>query len=323
MYSSEEILEKVNKYVAQMTFDREPSCLYDPIRYVLSLGGKRVRPVLMLMAYNLFRDDVDSIFSPAMALETFHNVTLLLDDLMDDSDLRRGFPTVHKKWNANTAILSSDAMLVYSFKMMADNQKNAADVMATFVEATLEVNEGQQYDMSFETRDDVTEDEYIEMIRLKTSALLACALKMGGQLANAPKSDIMNLYCFGEKTGLAFQLMDDYLDVYGDPRIFRKKLGGDIVSNKKTFMLINALNHANAKQRAELDHWISVKEFDRDEKIAAVTRIYDEIGIREISEEKVNKYYAESQKHLDAIAVDDEKKIELRAYAERLINRQF
>lgn len=323
MYSSEVILEKVNKYVAQMTFDREPSSLYDPIRYVLSLGGKRVRPVLMLMAYNLFRDDVDSIFSPAMALETFHNVTLLLDDLMDDSDLRRGFPTVHKKWNANTAILSSDAMLVYSFKMMADNQKNAADVMATFVEATLEVNEGQQYDMSFETRDDVTEDEYIEMIRLKTSALLACALKMGGQLANAPKSDIMNLYCFGEKTGLAFQLMDDYLDVYGDPRIFRKKLGGDIVSNKKTFMLINALNHANAKQRAELDHWISVKEFDRDEKIAAVTRIYDEIGIREISEEKVNKYYAESQKHLDAIAVDDEKKIELRAYAERLINRQF
>lgn len=323
MYNSEEILEKVNKYVAQMTFDREPSSLYDPIRYVLSLGGKRVRPVLMLMAYNLFRDDVDSIFSPAMALETFHNVTLLLDDLMDDSDLRRGFPTVHKKWNANTAILSSDAMLVYSFKMMADNQKNAADVMATFVEATLEVNEGQQYDMSFETRDDVTEDEYIEMIRLKTSALLACALKMGGQLANAPKSDIMNLYCFGEKTGLAFQLMDDYLDVYGDPRIFRKKLGGDIVSNKKTFMLINALNHANAKQRAELDHWISVKDFDRNEKIAAVTRIYDEIGIREISEEKVNKYYAESQKHLDAIAVDDEKKIELRAYAERLINRQF
>ena len=323
MYSSEELLEKVNKYVARMTFDREPRSLYDPMKYVLSLGGKRVRPVLMLMAYNLFRDDVDTILSPALALETYHNVTLLHDDLMDNSDLRRGFPTVHKKWNANTAILSGDAMMVYAFKMMDTNQTNVADVMATFVEAALEVNEGQQYDMSFETRDDVTEDEYIEMIRLKTSALLACALKMGGLLANAPKSDVMNLYCFGEKTGFAFQLMDDYLDVYGDPRIFRKQLGGDIVSNKKTFMLINALNRADAKQRAELDHWISAKDFDRNEKIAAVTRIYDEIGIREISEEKVSKYYAESQKYLDAIAVEDEKKEGLRAYAERLINRQF
>lgn len=323
MYSSEELLEKVNKYVARMTFDREPRSLYAPMKYVLSLGGKRVRPVLMLMAYNLFRDDVDTILSPALALETYHNVTLLHDDLMDNSDLRRGFPTVHKKWNANTAILSGDAMMVYAFKMMDTNQTNVADVMATFVEAALEVNEGQQYDMSFETRDDVTEDEYIEMIRLKTSALLACALKMGGLLANAPKSDVMNLYCFGEKTGFAFQLMDDYLDVYGDPRIFRKQLGGDIVSNKKTFMLINALNRADAKQRAELDHWISAKDFDRNEKIAAVTRIYDEIGIREISEEKVSKYYAESQNYLDAIAVDDDKKEGLRAYAERLINRQF
>lgn len=323
IYPANEVLEKVNAYLAKIPFDRQPASLYEPVKYVLSIGGKRVRPVLMLMAYNLFKDDVDSILSSALALETYHNYTLLHDDLMDDSDVRRGFPTVHKKWDANTAILSGDAMQVCAFMMMQENPTNLLDVLKLFTTTALEIGEGQQYDMDFETRNDVTEEEYIEMIRLKTSVLLACAMKIGGLLANASQADLINLYKFGEKTGLAFQLQDDYLDVYGDPKVFRKKLGGDIVSNKKTYMLINALNHANPTQRAELDKWISAKDFDREEKIAAVTKLYDEIGIRELSEQKVNAYFEESQRYLNAISVADEKKTELRKFTAQLMNREY
>ena len=323
IYPANEVLEKVNAYLAKIPFDRQPASLYEPVKYVLSIGGKRVRPVLMLMAYNLFKDDVDSILSSALALETYHNYTLLHDDLMDDSDVRRGFPTVHKKWDANTAILSGDAMQVCAFMMMQENPTNLLDVLKLFTTTALEIGEGQQYDMDFETRNDVTEEEYIEMIRLKTSVLLACAMKIGGLLANASQADLINLYKFGEKTGLAFQLQDDYLDVYGDPKVFRKKLGGDIVSNKKTYMLINALNHANPTQRAELDKWISAKDFDREEKIAAVTKLYDEIGIRELSEQKVNAYFEESQRYLNAISVADEKKTELRKFTAQLMNRAY
>ncbi|MDO5447334.1 MAG: polyprenyl synthetase family protein [Prevotellaceae bacterium] len=323
MYNASEVLEKVNGYLARRPFDRQPASLYEPVKYVLSIGGKRVRPVLMLMAYNLFKDDVDSILSSALALETYHNYTLLHDDLMDDSDVRRGFPTVHKKWDANTAILSGDAMQVCAFLMMQENPTNLKEVLRLFSVTALEIGEGQQYDMDFETRSDVTEEEYIEMIRLKTSVLLACAMKIGGLLAEAPQADLINLYKFGEKTGLAFQLQDDYLDVYGDPKVFRKNLGGDIVSNKKTYMLINALNRANTSQRAELDKWISAKDFDREEKIAAVTKLYDEIGIRELSEQKVNAYFEESQRYLNAIGVADEKKNELRTFTAQLMNRAY
>ena len=323
LYTSNEIIEKVNGFISQVAFDRQPQTLYEPIKYALSVGGKRVRPVLMLMAYNLFKDDVDTILSSAAALETYHNYTLLHDDLIDDSDLRRGFPTVHKKWNANTAILSGDTMLVCAFKMMQQNPTNSREVMRVFTETALEVWEGEQLDMDFEMRNDVTEEEYIEMIRLKTSVLIACAMQIGGLLADAKHGDLINLYKFGEKTGLAFQLQDDYLDVYGDPKVFRKNLGGDIVSNKKTYMLINALNRATKGQRAELDKWIAAKDFDRDEKIAAVTELYDEIGIKDISEAKVNAYFEESQHYLNAIGVDDERKSELRAFTAQLMNRAY
>ena len=258
MHSSDQLLKLFNDYLEQLPYERRPQSLYDPIRYVLSLGGKRIRPVLMLLAYNLYKDDPAAILPSACALETYHNYTLLHDDLMDNAPMRRGHETVHVRWDANTAILSGDTMLVLAYQRMAQCRPDKlAAVLDLFTTTALEIGEGQQYDMEFETRDDVAEDEYIEMIRLKTSVLLACALKMGAILADAPVADADNLYRFGEKVGLAFQLQDDYLDVYGDPAVFGKAIGGDILSNKKTYMLINALNRADDRQRAELERWIS------------------------------------------------------------------
>ena len=235
LVSADDILKLVNDTIAKLPFCRSPKSLYEPIKYVLSLGGKRIRPTLMLLSYNMYKEHPDDILSSAIALETYHNYTLLHDDLMDNASLRRGHETVHEKWNANTAILSGDSMLVMAYEMMSkcssDKLKNVIDV---FTETALEIGEGQQYDMDFENRNDVSEDEYIEMIRLKTSVLLACALKIGAILAGAPKEDADNLYKFGEQIGLAFQLQDDYLDVYGDTKVFGKAIGGDILSNKKT-----------------------------------------------------------------------------------------
>ncbi|MDD7606288.1 MAG: polyprenyl synthetase family protein, partial [Prevotellaceae bacterium] len=261
MMKAEDILAKINDYLGHLPYDRHPSSLYEPVRYVLSLGGKRIRPTLMLLAYNLYKDDPESILMPACGLETYHNYTLLHDDLMDNADLRRGQPTVHRKWNANTAILSGDSMLVLAYQRMAQCRRDKlADVLQLFTETALEIGEGQQYDMDFEQRNDVSEAEYIEMIRLKTSVLLACALKIGAILADAPAADCDNLYRFGEQIGLAFQLQDDFLDVYGDPKVFGKAIGGDILCNKKTFMLINAYNRANAEQRAELERWLATDD---------------------------------------------------------------
>ena len=265
----------------RMAIDRQPASLYEPIEYVLSIGGKRVRPVLTLLAYNLYREDIERVMPQAIALETYHNYTLLHDDLMDNADVRRGKPTVHRKWDANTAI------------------------------------------MEFERRDDVSEEEYIEMIRLKTSVLLACGLKMGALMADAPCGDADNLYRFGECVGLAFQLQDDYLDVYGDPAVFGKEIGGDITSNKKTYMLINALNRANDSQREELTRWISATGFDKQEKIAAVTRLYNEIGIDRLAQEKIAAYFQESHRYLDALAVPGERKEELARYARQMMKRQY
>lgn len=324
MYTSEELLSKVNRFLADLPYDRQPSSLYEPIRYVLSMGGKRIRPVLMLLAYQLYKDDPEAILMQAVALETYHNYTLLHDDLMDNADLRRGHETVHKKWNANQAILSGDSMLVLAYERMAQCPKDKlANVLAVFTETALQIGEGQQYDIDFEHRTDVSEEEYIEMIRLKTSVLLACALKIGGILADAPAEDLENLYKFGEQMGLAFQLQDDFLDVYGDSKVFGKAIGGDITSNKKTYMLINAFNRANDRQREELMRWVTAKEFDRQEKVAAVTQLYNEIGIDKLAQQKIAFYFEESTKYLSAVKVSDERKAELRAYAEKMMVRKY
>lgn len=324
MKTADEILNLVNDFLASLSYDRKPTSLYEPIEYVLSMGGKRIRPSLMLMAYNLFKEDPQSILMNAIALETYHNYTLLHDDLMDNADMRRGHTTVHKKWNANTAILSGDSMLVLAYERMAQcDAKYLQSVLQLFTETALEIGEGQQYDMEFETRNDVTEEEYIEMIRLKTSVLLACALKIGAILAGASSEDADNLYKFGEQIGLAFQLQDDYLDVYGDSKVFGKEIGGDITSNKKTYMLINAFNHADEQQLQALNTWINAKEFDRKEKVAAVTRLYNEMGIDALAQEKIAYYFEQSKKYLDAVSVDPARKEVLRKYAQKMMKRQY
>lgn len=324
MKTADEILSMVNDFLDRLSYDRQPASLYDPIRYVLSMGGKRIRPTLMLLAYNLYKEDVEKILMNAIALETYHNYTLLHDDLMDNADMRRGNLTVHKKWDANTAILSGDSMLVLAYERMAQcDNKHLEEVLRLFTTTALEIGEGQQYDMEFETRNDVKEEEYIEMIRLKTSVLLACALKIGAILADASEADADNLYKFGEQIGLAFQLQDDYLDVYGDPAVFGKEIGGDITSNKKTYMLINALNHANEAQRKELQSWVDATDFDRKEKVAAVTRLYNEIGIDRMAQDKIAYCFEQSGKYLDAVQVPEERKAELRKYAQKMMKRKY
>ena len=322
MLNSSEILKLVNDFLAQLPYERKPKSLYEPVEYVLSIGGKRIRPVLTLMGYNLWKEDPERILMPAVGLETYHNYTLLHDDLMDNADMRRGHETVHRRWDANKAILSGDSMLVLAYQRMQQvPAEKLPAVLNLFTETALEIGEGQEYDMTFETRNDVTEDEYIEMIRLKTSVLLACALKTGALLADAPQEDADRLYRVGEQVGLAFQLQDDQLDVYGDPKVFGKAIGGDITSNKKTYMLINAYNRANDEQRKELEHWIGAKEFDRSEKVAAVTRLYDEIGIRQLCEEKINYYFQQASQTLSEVNVPDERKAQLRQYMDELLHR--
>ena len=322
MKTSNEILNSINTFIEQLPYERKPFSLYEPIQYVLSLGGKRIRPALMLLTYQLYKDQPEDIMMPAVALETYHNYTLLHDDLMDNADLRRGHATVHKRWDANTAVLSGDSMLVLAYERMAQVPADKLGaVLPLFTETALEIGEGQQYDMEFEQRNDVTEAEYIEMIRLKTSVLLACAVKIGAILAGADEKDADNLYQYGEQLGLAFQLQDDLLDVYGDPAVFGKAIGGDITSNKKTYMLINAFLLADDRQRQELHRWVDAKEFDRQEKIAAVTQLYNEIGIRQLCEEKINSYFESAKQCLARIDVPLERKQPLIDFTNEMMHR--
>lgn len=323
MYSIAELTEKVTTALEQLPYDRQPQGLYAPIKYVLSLGGKRIRPVLMLMAYNMYREDVDRIMPVALGLEVYHNFTLLHDDLMDRADVRRGKPCVHKVWNDNTAILSGDNMLVMAYQMMSRCPSSALpSVISIFTETALQIDEGQQYDMEFEQRTDVTESEYLEMIRLKTSVLLACALQIGALLGGASEADAQALYAYGEKVGLAFQLQDDYLDVYGDFETFGKAIGGDILCNKKTFMLINALAHAPEHLRSELQGWLAATEYDPAEKIEAVRHIYTQVGVDQMAKEQISFYIAQAEDALHALPIAEERKEILRQWTEQLLGRK-
>ena len=310
--------ERINKYIENLPLNIEPDGLYAPIRYTMSLGGKRLRPALMMLAYELWKDSGEDILPQAAALEMYHNCTLLHDDVMDNAEMRRGRPTVHVKWDVNTAILSGDNMLCLSMKMMGTNP----EVLTTFINTTIEINHGQQYDIDFEKRDDVAEEEYIEMIRLKTSVLLACALKIGAILGGASDQDAEALYEFGEKLGLAFQLQDDYLDVYGDFKTFGKQIGGDIMCNKKTYMLINAHLLANEEQARELHSWLNKENPLREEKVAAVTRLYNEIGVPELVSNKINQYYLEAAQALLRVSLPQERTAVLWDYAQSMLNRK-
>ena len=324
MLSFNEILEKVEHEISQLSFEYPPKSLYDPIEYILSLGGKRIRPALALMACNLYKENIDNVINPALGVEVFHNFTLLHDDLMDKADKRRNKPTVHKVWNDNTAILSGDAMLIAAYQLIGKTEPDyLKEVFDLFTETALEICGGQQYDMEFESRRDVTEEEYIEMIRLKTSVLLAASLKIGAILADAPETDMQELYNFGIQIGLAFQLQDDYLDVYGDTSVFGKNLGGDILCNKKTYMLINALQRADAEQRKELEYWITCSEYIPSEKVNTVTALYDAIGIKELCNKKIEDYFQRGMSCLDRLQVPEGRKAVLRSFVEALMHRNM
>lgn len=324
MFTASQLLDKINNHISDIRITRTPKGLYEPIEYILSLGGKRIRPVLMLMAYNLYKEDVSAIYGPATGLEVYHNYTLLHDDLMDRADMRRGKPTVHKIWNDNTAILSGDAMLVLAYQYMAAcSPDHLKEVMDAFSLAALEICEGQQMDMEFESRSDVAEEEYIEMIRLKTAVLLAAGLKIGAVLGGASVEDADRLYDFGMYIGIAFQLQDDLLDVYGDPKVFGKNTGGDILCNKKTYMLIKALERVDGAQRVELEHWLETESYQPQDKIEAVTKIYNQLNIRGVCENKMREYYNLAMESLKTVAVAEEKKGELKNLAKLLMYREM
>lgn len=317
--------ELFQDYLENLSYAREPMGLYEPVKYVLGIGGKRIRPTLMLLAYNLFKEDVHSVLSQAMGLETYHNFTLLHDDLMDKADRRRGMPTVHKRWDENTAILSGDAMvmLAYQFMMKDCPAMYVRSVMDVFSQTALEICEGQQWDMEFENRQDVTVDEYMEMIRLKTSVLLAGALKIGAVLGGASEADAQKLYDFGIRIGLAFQLQDDWLDVYGDPKVFGKNIGGDILCNKKTFMLITAFERADEETKAELQNWITAEQYDPARKIEAVTAIYNKEKIGDICQAKIEDYYKEGMRLLEEVSVGSECKQHLLGFVQGWMHRSL
>ena len=289
---------------------------------MMDLGGKRIRPLLTLLSHYLFEDKVDKALLPAAGVEVFHNFTLMHDDIMDQAPLRRGQETVHEKWNANTAILSGDVMLVRAYELFFGVQPiHLPVVLKLFSKCAAEVCEGQQLDMNFETRTDVSIPEYLHMITLKTAVLLGFALELGAILGNASEQDAWNLKEFGIKTGIAFQLRDDLLDVYGDAEQFGKLVGGDILAGKKTFLLLTALEDANDEHREQLQNWLSKTVADPEEKVKSITALYDLLDIRTKTESKINQYFHEALEHLEQVNAPSERKEYLRALALSLMER--
>jgi geranylgeranyl diphosphate synthase type II len=316
----ETYLSQIEKEIAQMPLGKYPKSLYDPIRYIMKIGGKRLRPLLTCLSYSMYHDNATPIIPYAAAIEAFHNFTLMHDDIMDKAPLRRGKATVHEKYNANTAILSGDVMLVKVYDMLLPLPAvQLQEILKHFNKTASEVCEGQQLDMDFETMQKVSEKQYLEMIRLKTAVLLGFSLELGAMLALANEDDRKALYEFGVNIGIGFQLMDDVLDVYADQAKFGKQVGGDIVSNKKTFLLVKALELARGKEKAELKKWLAMKKFDRRKKVAAVAKIYDSLGVRDVTEKRAAKYFDEGYRCLDRI--NNPKKGLLISFAESLSAR--
>ena len=303
MFSPDYLVKYINSAISKIKYPDEPSGLYEPIKYTLSDGGKRLRPLLTLATCDALGGDIDGAKNQAIGVEIFHNFTLLHDDVMDNADMRRGKATVHRKWNEATAILSGDAMLTLATQFMTKGDGTKIwDVISLFNTTAMEVYQGQQYDMDFEKRLDVTVDEYLEMIRLKTSVLLGCACKLGAIMAGAFDSEQKAFYKFGVKLGLAFQLQDDFLDTYGDPNVFGKKIGGDILNDKKTWLLISALNEDNSGNLKEI---VGNKEIASEEKIAQVKAIYDSLNLGNRCKELMEKYATEAIDALKTVGLSD------------------
>lgn len=322
MKNISQLQEIIAEGVNSLAFGNRPENLYEPITYILSLGGKRLRPALALLSYQLSGKDPSDILRPALAVEVFHNFTLMHDDIMDEAPIRRGQPTVHEKWNQTVAILSGDTMLVKAYDLLLESKpEDLAEVIRRFNTTATEVCEGQQIDMNYEERETVSEKEYLEMIRLKTAVLLGFSMELGGVLARVSKEQASLLYEVGENMGIGFQLMDDYLDVYADAAKFGKQVGGDIISNKKTYLLINALSRADQRQKAELDSWLSKDQFHHEEKVRAVMGIYDEIGIPKLTRNKMNAYFDKAFALMDQLEGTAEAKEELETFTKKLMKR--
>lgn len=323
MKSPEQLLSLVETTLQNLSYPAVPQGLYEPISYTLQGGGKRIRPVLALMCYHVFREDVTQALPAALAIEIYHNHTLLHDDLMDNAEVRRSRPTVHIKWDANTAILSGDTMLIMACRFMQQTDAvRKSEMTDLFIRTMDEICQGQQYDMNFESRNDVTEQEYIEMIRLKTSVLLGCSAKMGALCADASETDAQALYDFAVNVGLAFQLRDDYLDVYGDPAVFGKAIGGDIRCGKKTFLLIRALSKMDAKGKAQLLHTLHNPDLDPQEKVNNVRTVYDQLQIDNDCQQTIENFYNKAKKHLEQTSLGAETKDYLWQFAQTLLNRE-
>lgn len=321
MKTFQDYLDTINQAIAAIPYPDAPQQLYAPIEYHMALGGKRVRPVLTLMACDAFGGDSSLALNAALGLEMFHNFTLLHDDVMDNADVRRGKTTVHRRWNDNTAILSGDTMLTIATQYIA--RCTNWPVMDLFNKTAIEIYEGQQWDMDYENRSDVTVDEYVNMIRLKTSVLLGCALKTGALIAGADDQQADLLYQAGVNMGLAFQLRDDVLDVWGDPVTFGKEIGGDIMNNKKTFLLINAMQLAQGDDADELRHWLNDPYATRDNKVAGVTALYERLGVRQLAEDAIAHYNDLAIAAFNQANIPDEAKNAFIGLANRLSGRTF
>lgn len=322
MYTLPEAQKLVENHIQTLSIPDTPSQLYEPVKYVLSMGGKRIRPALVILACDLFAGAVEPAMIPALAIEVFHNFTLLHDDIMDRSELRRGKPTVHMKYNENVAILSGDVMSILASKLM--NQAPGVvlnTVHDIFTRTAMQVCEGQQLDMNFEQLLTVTEEEYLRMIELKTAVLIAASIQIGAILGGASQKDAGDLFQFGRNLGMAFQLQDDLLDTYGDPEVIGKKVGTDIVDNKKTFLMIKALEKGSPDQKKELTDWLTADKFDPAEKIQAVTKIFDALQIKYITEKEIHEYYDRALASLKQLNRAEERKAELFNFAAFLLNR--
>jgi geranylgeranyl diphosphate synthase type II len=323
-------MDKILQYIAlvdealkKTVVPKKPAELYDPIIYTLNLGGKRIRPALLLLANDLFGGKIENAFNSALAIEVFHNFTLVHDDIMDNAPLRRGKPTVFKKWNSSIAILTGDVMLIQAIQLLSkDNPNTLPEVLSIFNTTAIEVCEGQQFDMNFETSNNVSIDDYLKMIELKTAVLLGCSLKIGAILANTSQENINHIYEFGKNLGIAFQLMDDVLDLYGNPEKFGKRIGGDIIANKKTYLLLKAQEIATGKAKKDLDFCLSSTSLKDEAKVEKIKHIFNELNIKKLAIDEMNLFYNTALLNLDSIDAPTEKKQVFEKFAKTLMNRE-